>query len=205
MLYIKRNLLLIAAGVTGLSILLLMGGYFLWSDNRDVDFARQNILMKHSQEEAAYVQQLDEVNQTVVRDQSVFLDVHLKDFDQMATQEEKAWLLKQFTKFDISRIKIFDGLNITPYSGIPCHLELCFVPIFAEETYRDLEKHLEYIQVDALDGISRTLIMDAEQFWHLRKMVIRNDQILFAHMRPQMVAYENEVEIRKMKDEMGIK
>ncbi|MBE7619440.1 hypothetical protein GL297_07320 [Komagataeibacter sp. FXV2] len=202
---IKRNLLLVAAAVIGLCVLLLMGGYFVWSDHKDVDFARHNTLMKHSQEEAAYARQLDEANQTVVRDQSVFLDVHLADFDKMASKEDKAWLSQEVRKFDISRVKVFDGLKFAPYSEIPCKVELCFVPIFAEETYRDMEHHLDYIQVDALDGISRTLVMDAEQFWRLRKLVIRNDRILFAHMQPQMAAYEKDVEIRKMKDEMGIK
>ncbi|PYD59122.1 hypothetical protein CFR73_13310 [Novacetimonas maltaceti] len=202
---IKRNVLLVAAGVACVSALLLMGGYLVWSDHKDVDFAKHNILMKHSQEEADYAQQLDEANQTVVRDQSVFLDVHLADFDTMASKEDKAWLLKEVRKFDISRVHVFDGHKTTPYSEIPCKVELCFVPIFAEQTYTDMEKHLEFVQVDALDGISRTLVMDAEQFWRLRKMVIRNDRILFAHMQPQMAAYEKEVEIRKMKDEMGIK
>lgn len=205
MLYIKRNLLLVAAGVIGLAALLSLGGYFLWSDHSDKDFAKHNVLIKHSQEEAAYASQLDTANQTVVRDQSIFLDVHLTDFDQMATEQEKVWLLKEYQKFDVSRVKVFDGLHIFPYKPISCTVKLCFVPIFAEETYDDLENHRKYIQVDALDGISRTLIMDAEQFWRLRKLVIHDDNILFAHLKDRMAQYEKEVEIRKMKDEMGIK
>ncbi|MFT9164768.1 hypothetical protein KSAC_23920 [Komagataeibacter saccharivorans] len=189
---------------TAVPVLLgLVGGaaaYLNWTSQSDVNFARHNILIKHSQEEAAYARQLADDDQTIIRDRRVFLDVTRQDFDRIAPPAQKAWLLQEYRKFDISRVKVYDGHEIRPFVPAPCNVELCFVPIFLEELHDDPIHNTKYVQVGALEDMSRTLIMDAEQFWRLRKLVIHVDAILFADRHQQIADFEQMMQLRASLD-----
>ncbi|AQU89064.1 hypothetical protein B0W47_11885 [Komagataeibacter nataicola] len=178
----------------------VFAGYLRWNTQSETNFARHNILIKHSQEEAAFAQQLAIDDQTIIRDRKVFLDVTRKDFARMAPPTQMAWLLKEYAKFDISRVKVYDGHETRPFTPAPCSVALCFVPIFVEELHDDPIHNTKYIQVGALEDMSRTLIVDAEQFWRLRKLVLRIDAILFADQREQMNDFEKAMQLRASLD-----
>ncbi|WP_240906463.1 hypothetical protein [Komagataeibacter xylinus] len=185
-------------------VLLCLGtvfaGYLHWSARSEADFSQHNILIKHSQEEAAYAQQLALDDQIIIRDRKVFLDFTREDFARIAPPTQMAWLLKEYAKFDISRVKVYDGHEARPFTPAPCSVALCFVPIFVEELHDDPLHNSKYIQVGALEDMSRTLIVDAEQFWRLRKLVLRVDAILFADRREQMSEFEKEMQLRSSLD-----
>ncbi|GBQ53315.1 hypothetical protein ACM0P6_11580 [Komagataeibacter sucrofermentans] len=174
--------------------------YLHWDTQSDTNFARHNILIKHSQEEAAYAQQLAVDNQTIIRDRKVFLDFTRKDFARIAPPAQMTWLLQEYAKFDISRVKEYDGHEIRPFTPSPCSVALCFVPIFVEELHDDPLHNSKYVQVGALEDMSRTLIVDVEQFWRLRKLVLRIDAILFADRREQMNDFEKAMQLRSSLD-----
>ncbi|GAN96943.1 hypothetical protein Geu3261_0127_041 [Komagataeibacter europaeus NBRC 3261] len=183
-----------------LCLLAGFGGYLGWSSQSDANFARHNVLMKHSQEEAAYAQQLAQYDATIVRDRRVFLDITRAEFARIAPPVQMAWLLQEYRKFDISRVKVYDGHETRPFVPSPCSVPLCFVPIFVEELNDDPVTHTKYIQVGALEDISRTLIVDAEQFWRLRKLVIHVDAILFAARRQEIADFEKIMQLRASLD-----
>ncbi|MCE2576162.1 hypothetical protein [Komagataeibacter sp. FNDCR2] len=175
-------------------------GYVNWNSHSDEDFARHNVLMKHSQEEAAYARQLAQYDQTVIKNRRVFLDITRAEFDRIVTPEQKAWLLHEYRKFDITRVSTYDGHDIRPFQPSACTVELCFVPIFVESLHDDPVHNTKYVQVGALEDMSRTLIVDQEQFWRLRKLVIRIDAILFAARRQQIADYEQMMQLRASLD-----
>lgn len=175
-------------------------GYVNWNSHNDENFARHNILMKHSQEEAAYARQLADYDQTVIKNRRVFLDITRAEFDRIATPDEKAWLLREYRKFDVSRVKTYDGHDTRPFQPSACPVALCFVPIFVEALHDDPVHNTKYVQVGALEDMSRTLIIDQEQFWRLRKLVIRVDAILFAARRQQIADYEQMMQLRASLD-----
>ena len=175
-------------------------GYLNWNNHSDANFARHNIIMKHSQEEAAYARQLADYDQTVIRNRRVFLDITRAEFDRLASPEQKAWLLQEYRKFDISRVKVYDGHDTRPFQPAPCNVELCFVPIFVESLHDDPLHNSRYVQVGALEDMSRTLIMDQEQFWRLRKLVIHVDAILVAARHQQIADYEQMMQLRASLD-----
>ncbi|MGS0647393.1 hypothetical protein ACU81Q_07170 [Komagataeibacter melomenusus] len=185
-------------------VLLCLGTAFAlyqhWSARSETDFAQHNVLIKHSQEEAAFARQLALDDQTIIRDRKVFLDFTRADFARIAPATQMAWLLKEYAKFDISRVKVYDGHEMHPFTPAPCSVALCFVPIFVEELHDDPLHNTKYIQVGALEDMSRTLIVDAEQFWRLRKMVLRIDAILFADRREQMNDFEKAMQLRASLD-----
>ncbi|NVN37935.1 hypothetical protein [Komagataeibacter swingsii] len=176
------------------------GGYLSWSRHSDANFARHNVLMKHSQEEAAYARQLADYDATIIRDRRVFLDITRADFARIAPPAQMAWLVQEYRKFDISRVKLYDGHETRPFVPAPCSVPLCFVPIFVEELHDDPVNHTKYVQVGALEDMSRTLIIDAEQFWRLRKLVIRVDAILFAAKRQEIADFEKTMQLRDSLD-----
>ncbi|MCE2565725.1 hypothetical protein [Komagataeibacter sp. FNDCF1] len=177
-----------------------MAGYLNWSANSDANFARHNVLMKHSQEEAAYARQLAEYDGTIIRNRRVFLDITRADFTRIAPAAQMAWLVHEYRKFDISRVKVYDGHEIRPFVPVPCPGPLCFIPIFLEELHDDPIHNTKYVQVGALEETSRTLIIDSEQFWRLRKLVIRVDAILFAAYHQQIADYEKTMQLRDSLD-----
>ncbi|GAN87898.1 hypothetical protein LU298_09795 [Komagataeibacter intermedius] len=184
-------------------LLCVLGGFAVYlnrDSQSDVNFARHNILMKHSQEEAAYARQLAEYDATIIRDRRVFLDITRAEFARIAPPAQMAWLLQEYRKFDISRVKVYDGHETRPFVPAPCSVPLCFVPIFVEELHDDPVHHTKYIQVGALEDMSRTLIVDAEQFWRLRKLVIHVDAILFADRRQQIADFEKAMQLRASLD-----
>ncbi|BAK84787.1 hypothetical protein D3W54_04590 [Komagataeibacter medellinensis] len=179
-----------------LALLAAMAGYLRWSDHSDARFARHNTLMKHSQEEAAYARQLAEYDETIIRNRRVFLDITRADFTRVAPPSQMAWLVQEYRKFDVSRVKVYDGHEIRPYVPEACADPLCFIPIFVEELHDDPIHNRKYVQVGALQDMSRTLIIDTEQFWRLRKLVIRVDAILFAAYHQQIEDYEKAIQLR---------
>ncbi|MDT8870875.1 hypothetical protein RAA17_06210 [Komagataeibacter rhaeticus] len=183
-----------------LALLGSIAGYLSWNNHSDARFARHNVLMKHSQEEAAYARQLAEYDATIIQNRRVFLDITRADFARVAPPAQMAWLVREYQKFDISRVKLYDGHETRPYVPASCPGPLCFIPIFVEELHDDPVRNLKYVQVGALEDTSRTLIIDSEQFWRLRKLVIRVDAILFAAYHQQISDYEKTMQLRASLD-----